>query len=604
LGVPVKLLPTMNRLLIIVLSFILLSLSCSSLHPDRPIFKKGDFPGAVTALDTIIRNNLKRHHIPGAAVALVHEGRVIFSQCYGYADTQKKVPITEDTYFMAGSLTKSFTALAVLKLIEEGKIDPHADIRKYIPDFSIRHLYDGEVPITVNHLLTHTSGLMIDYYVRSTGGKKHSNADLLSQLRNEYLCFKPGSAFKYSNIGYRLLGMIIEKVTGDRFEDYLEKEVFKPLALNNSLFEYTADMAPHMSKGHNEGTETSRVDNEDKSASGLFSTLKDLTAFLKFLSSRAGQLPGGMNNDKIIDLIIRNADPTIDTFYDSKNRYSSGWYLNSYQFNGIHTVLSTSGNFNGFSTAITYLPEERLGIVLLTNSSVGWKADMDIIARGLLGIINASCGAESRRTDAENKKNIESTAEYDSLCGRYVGFGPIVDIFQKKNRLYAKFKGPAARLFPEGDGVFKPVLRILFLDIDVARFTDYERIRFRFSKNRQGEKFLSMEAHVAESTFLIPLHHTKKSNIPKPYSRYYGTWALDENETYPNILKLYLPSDRLTFFEKDGWPMIRINTWMGEGLLLLEPLSENLARIAGSGEIVSINDDKVNYIGLRFGKVR
>jgi CubicO group peptidase (beta-lactamase class C family) len=223
----------MNRLRIIVLSSILLCLNCSSLHPDRPVLKKGDFPGAVAVLDTIIRNNLKQQRVPGAAVALVHEGRVIFSRCYGYADSGKKVAITEDTYFMAGSLTKSFTALAVLKLIEEGKIDPNADIKKYIPDFSIRNLYDNEVPITVNHLLTHTSGLMVDYYVHLTGEKKYSNADLLSRLRNEYLCFKPGSASKYSNIGYRLLGMIIGQVTGERFEDYLEKEVFEPLGLKS-----------------------------------------------------------------------------------------------------------------------------------------------------------------------------------------------------------------------------------------------------------------------------------------------------------------------------------------------------------------------------------
>jgi len=595
---------TMNRWLIIVLAFILLSLSCSSLHPDRPILEKGDFPGAITVLDTIIRDNLKRHRIPGAAVALVHEGRVIFSQCYGYADVKKKIPIAEDTYFMAGSLTKSFTALAILKLIEQGKIDPHADIRKYIPDFSIRNLYDGQVPITANHLLTHTSGLMIDYYVRSAGGTEHSNADLLSQLQNEYLCFKPGSAFKYSNIGYRLLGMIIEQVTGKRFEDYLEKEIFKPLGLNDSSFNYSADMALRMSKGHDGSTETSRIDNEDKAASGLFSTLKDLTAFLKFLSSEAAPLPGGISNSKIIDLIIKNADPTIDTFYESRNIYSSGWYSNSYKFSGIHTVLSSSGNINGFSTAITYIPEEKLGIVILTNSSLGWKADMDIIARGLRGLMDASHDPETHRMDGENQKNIESTTEYESLCGRYVGFGPIVDIFQNKNNLYAKFKGPVALLVPEGDGVFKPVLRILFTDIDVARFTDYESIRFRFSSNRQGDKFLYMEAHVGESTFSMALHHYQKTDIPKTYSGYYGTWALDENETYPNILKLYLPSNRLTFFEKDGWPLIKINTWMGEGLLLLEPLSENLARIAGSGEIVSLHDDTVNYIGLCFKKAQ
>jgi len=594
----------MNRLRIVVLSFILLCLNCSSLHPDRPVFEKGDFPGAVSVLDTIIRNNLKQQRIPGAAVALVHEGRVIFSRCYGYGDTGKEVAITEDTYFMVGSLTKSFTALAVLKLIEQGKINPHADIRKYIPDFSIKNLYDGEVPITVNHLLTHTSGLMIDYYAHLTGEKKYSNADLLSQLRNEYLCFKPGSASKYSNIGYRLLGMMIEQVTGERFESYLGKEVFEPLGLNKSSFGYTDDMALHMSKGHNGDTEITRVDNEDKSASGLFSTLKDMTVFLKFLSSEAIPSTGGINHDNIIDSIIKNANPAIDTFYDSKNIYSSGWYLNSYQFQGVHTVLSSSGNINGFSTAMTYLPEERLGIIVLTNSSLGWKANMDIIARGLRGMIDATRGPGTRGPDIENQKNIESTAEYESLCGRYVGFGPIVDIFQKENRLYAKFKGPAALLIPEGDGVFKPVLRILFLDIDVARFTEYESIRFRFGKNRRGDKFVYMEARVGESIFSIPLHHYQKGNIPKTYGHYYGAWALNENDTYPNILKLYLPTNRLAFFEKDGWPTIKINTWMGEGLLLLEPLSENLARIAGSGEIISLNDDTVNYIGLSFKKVR
>jgi hypothetical protein len=79
---------------------------------------------------------------------------------------------------------------------------------------------------------------------------------------------------------------------------------------------------------------------------------------------------------------------------------------------------------------------------------------------------------------------------------------------------------------------------------------------------------------------------------------------LNENDTYPNILNLYLPSKRLVFFENDGWPMIKINTWMGNGRLLLVPLSENLARIAGSGEIISFNDDTVNFIGLCFKKAR
>jgi CubicO group peptidase (beta-lactamase class C family) len=619
----------MNRLLIIVFSLSLLSLNCSSLHTDRPISKRGDFQEAVTVLDTFIRNDLKHQQIPGAAVALVHEGRVIFTLCYGYADTEKKVAMTEDTYFMVGSLTKSFTALAVLKLIEQGKIDPNADIKKYIPDFSIKKFHDGDARITVNHLLTHTSGLMIDYYARFTSEKEYSDAELLSQLQNEYLCFKPGSACKYSNVGYRLLSMIIEKVTGESFGNYLAKEVFKPLGMNMSSFDYTNDMALHMSKGHNGDTEISRVDTEDKSASGLFSTLRDLTVFLKFLTSGAVQSNGGINNGQIIDAIIKNANPAIDTFYDSKNVYSSGWYLNFYQFRGIHTVLSNSGGINGFCAAMAYIPEEGLGIVILTNSSLGWKANMDIIARGLRGVIGAFMDSGARELDVGNQRDVKSThstprvdpsidpktsigdmplnvssEEYGSWCGRYVGFGPMIDVIQKKNKLYVKFIGPAALLIPENNNVFKPVIRILFMDIDVARFTEYESIRFRFGKNQQGDKFLFMEAGIGESTFSIPLHLSRKSNIPKAYSRYYGTWVLKGDHTYPNIMKLYLPSSRLVFFEKNGWPMIKINTWMGEGLLLLSPLSDNLARIAGSGEIISLNDDSVNFIGLHFQKVR
>ena len=178
----------MKRLFLIaspLIFFCLISLNCSSLRPDQPLIKKGDFPSAIVALDSIIRNNLEQQRIPGAAVAVVHDGRIIFSQCYGYADTQKKVPITEDTYFMVGSLTKSFTALAVQKLIQQGKVDLNADIRKYIPDFSIRNLDGGETPITVNQLLAHTSGLMIDYYGHLTGDKKQSN-------RASYPAHNPG----------------------------------------------------------------------------------------------------------------------------------------------------------------------------------------------------------------------------------------------------------------------------------------------------------------------------------------------------------------------------------------------------------------------------
>jgi len=123
-----------------------------------------------------------------------------------------------------------------------------------------------------------------------------------------------------------------------------------------------------------------------------------------------------------------------------------GGILNFYQFQGIHTVLSNSGSINGFSTAMTYIPEERLGIIILTNSSLGWKANMDIIARGSVELLMFS-GAPQPRGLMLKIKKISNQLWNMSLCGgRYVGFGPIVDIFMKETKLYAKFKGPAALL--------------------------------------------------------------------------------------------------------------------------------------------------------------
>jgi hypothetical protein len=402
-------------------------------------------------------------------------------------------------------------------------------------------------------------------------------------------------------VGYKLLGMIAEKVTGKRIDAVIDEKVFKPYNMASSCFPGPISTRENSALGH-DGESRNRVipfhDIKDKAATGMFTSLRDLTMFLKFLNKGIEPPEGALKSDELVKIIKLANNNSVDTFYDNRNVYSSGWYLDFYQFINVNTVISNSGNVNGFSSELAFIPEKQLGIIILTNSSTGWKADVEIAAKGLRFFIDALYAPPRLR-----EKRVDSDFEpmtHDELCGRYGNFGVVMDIYKKRGKLHASFRGPPARMIPIGPDRYKAVVNMLFAKVDVSRFTDYDKIRFQFYKNSGGKKLLFMEATYGESTFSIPLHHAEKTPIPDCFRKRLGTWVLSENSIYPDILKLYIPSKKLTLFEKNGWLMIKTRTFMGMGKLILHPLSDTQARIIGSGETITIKDDALYFIGIRF----
>jgi hypothetical protein len=344
------------------------------------------------------------------------------------------------------------------------------------------------------------------------------------------------------------------------------------------------------------------LDIGDQAASGLITTIGDLAAFLKYLSGgHDPQRERIMNPVEIIDTVLSYTDMRIDTFFDNRNIYSAGWQLGFYRYRGAGMVMSNSGNVNGFSSELVYIPDARLGMAVLSNSSLGWKADLQIAARGLAAYVEAMHG---RRQDVEHSVRSGSGAQLDEdiLVGRYAGFGVMVDVSKRGRSLYAQFKGPAARLVSLGNGLYAGRVSMLCADIDVSRFTEYDAIRFRFHRNGEGAAFLSMEASYGESVFSIPLHRTVRSPLPEEYLGRRGVWELVAEPGRPGVLDLYLPSRRLAIDIKDGWLLMETVTWMGKGNIVLEPLSATAARIAGSGEVIIFEGDELRFIGLRFRK--
>ena len=190
---------------------------------------------------------------PGLAVLVAQNGKILFEKCYGLADREHHVPVIPQTTFRIGSIGKQFTASAILKLQEKGKLSVNDKLSKYIPDFP-----RGD-EVTLRHLLTHTSG--IHSYTEKDGfmGRVTSAIkpdDLINSFKNDPYDFDPGKKWHYDNSGYFLLGRIVEKVSGQSYGDFLQKNFFEPLGMTNTGV-YRAHLGlPHEALGYSlEGAE-------------------------------------------------------------------------------------------------------------------------------------------------------------------------------------------------------------------------------------------------------------------------------------------------------------------------------------------------------------
>src|SRR5262245_1567351 len=253
-----------------------------------PELTKADFE---TFLDALIPSQLRNRNIAGAVVSVVKDGQLLFQRGYGYADVEQKKPVVPDqTLFRPGSISKLFTATAVMQLVEQGKLDLDRDIDNYL-DFSIPKIYPE--PITLRQLLTHTAGFqetLKNLFVAHERDIKPLRTYLVNEMPARI--FPPGKIPSYSNYGFTLAGYIVERVSGEKFERYIENHILKPLAMNHSTFDQPlpALLAPQMSKGYLSASKKPRDFEwvQAAPAGALTTTAADMTRFmLAFLQDGA-----------------------------------------------------------------------------------------------------------------------------------------------------------------------------------------------------------------------------------------------------------------------------------------------------------------------------
>lgn len=307
--------------------------------------------------DVVVAAAMKDQNIPAVSIAIARAGSTLVAKGYGLANVELDVKASPSTVYRIGSLTKQFTAVAVMRLVESGKISLDDPVEKYLPDYPV-----GGRRITIRHLLTHTSGIKsytgLGPKFWDTSRLDYSHEKLIALFKDEPPDFQPGEKYLYNNSGYYLLGVIIEKVTGESYGSHMKKTLFDPLGLPSTMYCDNEPVVKQRAAGYQVslGVVQNAAPLSMKapfSAGALCSSVTDLVAWMSALM-----------NGKVVSRASLDQMITPATLNDGKpTTYGFGLGVSD----GDKKAISHGGGINGFASYLTYLPESRTIVAVLTN---------------------------------------------------------------------------------------------------------------------------------------------------------------------------------------------------------------------------------------------
>lgn len=374
------------------------------------------------------------------SVLVARDGKVLFSKGYGLANVEWDILNTPQTKFRLGSITKQFTAASILLLQERGKLSVKDPICKYVENCP-----KTWEPVTIHHLLTHTSGIPSYTEVKSPDEfrlmslQRVTPAGFVDSFKSKPLEFAVGERMKYNNSGYFILGHIIEKISGQSYEAFLQQNIFTPLKLVNTGYDTATRILKARATGYAE--RDGKVINSEQmdmtipyAAGSLYSTVEDLFTWNEALFS-----------DKVLTAESRTAMMTVD-----KNNYAYGLTVN--QQNN-RKAVSHGGGINGFSTFLMRLPEEKVTIVVLRNREFG-QPNPGKISQDLAAIL---FGEKYEIPQAKIIAQVDPKI-YDAYVGDYqLAPNFILTVTREGDHLMTQATGQGKiEIFPESETKFFP----------------------------------------------------------------------------------------------------------------------------------------------------
>lgn len=323
--------------------------------------KRVEFNRSITESEDLLEQLVQNQKIPGLAVAVSIKNETVWTKSFGFADLEDSVRVKNDvTKFRIGSVSKPVTAMAIARLVESRQLDLDEPIQKYVPDFPKK-----KYPITTRMLAGHLAGIR-HYRGNEFASNKYypTVSEGLSIFQNDTLLYRPNTKYSYSSYGWNLISAVIEGASGEEFLPFMEKHVFAPLKMGNTIADYVDSIIPNrtdfyeLSEGKNGVVNAPFVDNSYKWAGGGFlSTTADM---LKF--GNAHLYPKLIKESTVKELLTSQLTTKGDTTH-----YGIGWKTGKNK-NGRKWFGHSGGSVGGITMLIVY-PEYELVLILLSNSS-------------------------------------------------------------------------------------------------------------------------------------------------------------------------------------------------------------------------------------------
>jgi len=473
--------------LTLVLNFLVVSPGSAktSGEPNRQavIVPRNPYAAAVEMLGRFIAHEMSDKELPALSIALVDDQQIVYAKGFGFADPKAKVPATAETVYRVGSVSKLFTDIAVMQLVEQGKLDLDAPVTRYLPDFRPRNPFGK--PVTLRQLMSHRSGLVreppVGHYFDPDNP---SLVRTIASLNQTSLVYAPEARTKYSNAAIAAVGYVLERTQGQPFARYLKSAVLDPLGLERSSFEPTPEIAKNLAKAYmwtidGRVFEAPTFELGISPAGSMYTTVTDMGRFMSALFAGGRGAKGQMLKPSTLDEMWtpQFASP------GQKTGYGIGFGLGESE--GRRTI-GHGGAIYGFATTLRAMPDDKLGVVVVTTKDAANAVTNRIANLALTAMLAARQGKPLPQPEITLPVNPQLARR---ISGRYVNGARSVDLIESGGKLskLGSDGGEQVRLRSLGDA--------LIVDDKLA----------------YGEKIL-----VRDDAIVIGNETFKRSDVPKP----------------------------------------------------------------------------------------
>jgi len=492
-------------LLAALLMFILVGCASAPLKPAKPA-TLGDYGPTKEYISRLIRQEMEKQQVTGLSIALVDDQKVVWAEGFGYADKARGIAATPETIYRAGSISKLFTAMAAMQLVDDGLLNIDQPLQRYLPEFSIKSRFPDTAPITPRSLLTHHSGLPSDLLKGMWTRSPASLAEEVALLQNEYAANPPGFVFAYSNVGMTLLGHALEKIVDRDFATHMGISLFMPLRMTNSSFSPKIDRSSLASKAYRADEEAEETPLRDVPAGGLNTSVLDLSRFMSMVLA-----DGWFNEHQILKsgtlaemLRPQNNNVPLDLSF----RIGLGWMLGNtggIDIKNAGPVAHHSGATLYHRSQLIILPEQKLGVVVLANSTSAGALVSSVASETMKLALEAKSGIiqpllqqptqtarkeDPKKQDSKEQQMLALEAEYGTAQpirkqqpakndkeerkpltqeelrayeGHYDTIAGLVEVSKKSDYLEARLFNRTVRLVPRPDGLLEMSYKFLGL---------------------------------------------------------------------------------------------------------------------------------------------